>query len=374
MNKKIIVAGHVCIDITPAFPQKKGAKLGELLQPGKLIEMGDATVSLGGAVSNAGLGMKVLGGNVTLMGKLGTDSFGDLAMSLLDGYGVADGMIRSGEVGSSYTIVLAVPGYDRIFLHNPGTNNVFYASDIPVEELEGAALFHFGYPPIMRSMYQNDGEELIRMMKKVQAAGCAASLDLAVVDPHSEAGRADWKLILQKVMPYVDFFVPSAEELCFMLDRERFDEWNKRADGGDVTEILDLDKDIRPLADLCMEMGTRILLLKCGASGMYLRTAGKEVLAAISPRAELDLDRWADLDYFEESYVPDRIASGTGAGDTSIAAFLLSVLNQETPQMCMHLAAATGACCVSAYDSLSGLKPISELKERIAAGWPKLKR
>ena len=372
MTKKMIVAGHVCIDITPAFPYKKDARPGDLLQPGKLIEMGDATVSLGGAVSNVGLGMKVLGADVTLMGKLGTDSFGDLALGMLDKYGVADGMIRSDEEGSSYTIVLAIPGHDRIFLHNPGTNNVFYASDIPEEKLEGAALFHFGYPPLMRSMYLNDGEELIHIMQKVRASGCGTSLDMAAVDPHSEAGKANWKRIIQKVMPYVDFFVPSVEELCYMLDRERFDDWNRRANGRDVTEILDLDRDIRPLADLCMAMGTKILLLKCGVFGMYLRTAGKEALAAISPRIELDADQWADQEIFEKSYVPDRVASGTGAGDTSIAAFLLSVVNQETPQMCMHLAAGTGACCVSAYDSLSGLKPLSELKERIEAGWEKL--
>ena len=35
----------------------------------------------------------------------------------------------------------------------------------------------------------------------------------------------------------------------------------------------------------------------------------------------------------------------------------------------MHLAAATGASCVEAYDALSGLKPLSELKVKIAEGW-----
>ena len=48
-------------------------------------------------------------------------------------------------------------------------------------------------------------------------------------------------------MPYVDFFVPSVEELCFMLDRERFNEWKERAGDGDITEILDVEKDMRRL-------------------------------------------------------------------------------------------------------------------------------
>ena len=57
------------------------------------------------------------------------------------------------------------------------------------------------------------------------------------------------------MIPLVDFFVPSVEELCFMLDRERFQEWQERAAGRDITEILDVEKDIRPLADRCMELG-----------------------------------------------------------------------------------------------------------------------
>jgi len=37
----------------------------------------------------------------------------------------------------------------------------------------------------------------------------------------------------------------------------------------------------------------------------------------------------------------------------------------------MHLAAATGACCVAAYDALSGLKSFEELTGKIQQGWKK---
>ena len=371
MGKKVIAAGHVCLDITPAFPDGRISDLGTLFEPGKLIEVGKVTVSSGGAAANTGLAMKLLGSDVMIMGKTGRDQFGDMLCGLLDAYGAENGMIRTDGEETSYTVVLAVPGTDRIFLHNPGANNTFNADDISEEAITGADLFHFGYPPLMRSMYEDDGSGLVRLMQKVKAAGCSTSLDMAAVDPESEAGTADWKKILEKVMPYLDFFVPSAEELCYMLDRGRLLEWKKRADGRDITEVLDFSRDIRPLADQCMELGCRVLLIKCGARGMYLKTAPENVLEGVSVRAGLNTAIWAGREIFEKAYVPRQIVSATGAGDACIAAFLTSVLGGECPGECLHLAAAAGACCVEAYDSLSGLKPLAELKQRIAAGWAK---
>lgn len=55
--------------------------------------------------------------------------------------------------------------------------------------LNDATLFHFGYPTLMRSMYENDGAELIALLKKVKECGWATSLDLSAVDPDTEAGR-----------------------------------------------------------------------------------------------------------------------------------------------------------------------------------------
>jgi len=69
--------------------------------------------------------------------------------------------------------------------------------------------------------------------------------------------------------------------------------------------------------------------------------------------------------------VPEKVLSGTGAGDTSIAAFLTAVLEGYSLEDTMHLAAATGASCVEAYDALSGLKSFEELKRKIEAGWKK---
>ena len=371
MSKKVIAAGHICLDITPVFPGEKAEQLSDVLKPGQLVQMYEADVHTGGSVANTGLGMKLLGADVSLMGKIGDDAFGTMVRNVLARYGAQDSMLVEKGASTSYSVVLAVPGIDRIFLHHPGANDSFYAENIPQKALEEAALFHFGYPPLMKSMYRKEGEELLRLMKRAKAAGAATSMDMAAVDPASEAGRAPWKKILEKVMPQVDFFLPSIEELCYMLDPDRFQEWQERAGSRELTETLQIDEDIRPLADLCMEMGAKVLMIKCGAPGLYYRTAPADILSDISSRLHLNLEEWAGQEGFEKSYVPEYVRSGTGAGDTSIAAFLTAMLEGCSLQESIQLAAATGACCVAAYDALSGLKSFDELRKKIAAGWKK---
>ena len=153
MGKKVIVAGHICLDITPVFPDKKVSGVSEMLAPGKLIEMGNADVHTGGAVANTGLALKLLGADVSLMGKTGRDAFGDMVAEILKRYGAAEGLIRAEGESTSYSVVLAIPGIDRIFLHHPGANHTFRAADIPRERIKDAALFHFGYPPLMRFVW-----------------------------------------------------------------------------------------------------------------------------------------------------------------------------------------------------------------------------
>lgn len=372
MGKKVIVAGHACLDITPLFPQnQQAAKLGNILSPGKLIQMEGVDIHAGGAVSNTGMAIKMLGADVCLMAKTGSDEFGKIISDIYAAQGADSGIIVQEGQNTSYSVVLALPGIDRIFLHDPGCNHTFSFEDLPKEKLLGTDLFHFGYPPLMKKMYEDTGSELVRMMKYMKAQGTATSLDLAFVDGESDAGRADWKEILSRVLPYVDFFVPSIEELCFMLDRDRYEAWKTKAGDEDISFSLDVQRDIRPLADKCMELGAKVLLLKCGAPGLYYRTTEVKRLEGLETALGISAEDWSDREGFEASYQPERVLSGTGAGDTTIAAFLTAMLEGYPFEMCIHLAAAEGASCVEAYDALGGIRPLKELASRIEKGWKK---
>lgn len=367
MPKKVVSAGILCLDITPVFKQSSQKSIQELFVPGKLIEMGQADIHAGGSVANSGFAFQYFGADVTLMGKIGDDHFGELLQNIISSDDLHDNLIVSHECGTSYSVVIAPPGIDRIFLHYPGADNSFGYADIDFEHVEKADLFHFGYPTIMERLYKNDGFELIQIFKQAKKHRVLTSLDMAAIDANSQAAQIDWRIILKELMPYVDFFVPSVEELCFLLDRERHSEWMQRSAGCDVTEILNLENDVKPLANQLIDWGAKVVLIKCGAAGMYLKTADEQCLSSMGSSYK----SWANMDLFEKSYKAEKFASGTGAGDVSLAAFLLAAIEGYTPEKCLQLATGAGACCVTSYDALSGLMSFDDILKKIDSGWKK---
>lgn len=370
-REKIIVAGHICLDFTPPMISAagEGDRIEDFLTPGKLIQVGPAYLHPGGVVVNTGLTLRFLGAEVTLMGKVGDDPFGHIISDFLDRYDAAEGLIMAPAADTSYTVVLAPPGIDRVFLHNPGANDTFSVKDIDYAACEDAFIFHFGYPPLMRKIYQDGGKELAEIFRRVKEKGCLTSLDMAAVDEASEAGRADWEAILRGALPYVDFFMPSVEEICFMLDRPRYHALRERAAGGDVTRVLSVHEDVAPLAERLLDMGCKLALIKCGAAGLFCRTADEEAFAPLRALTGLAFEGFAGQSIYEKSFVPEAVLSGTGAGDAAIGAFLTAMKKGYSLEWCLHFAAAEGACCVAALDALGGLKKLNELEAKIRGGW-----
>lgn len=325
-KRKVAAAGHICLDITPEFHNAPADRIGDLLKPGSLVETGRADVHIGGSIANTGLGMKILGADVALMGKIGKDSFGTIVKNQIGEYVSTGYMIEAEGESTSYSVVVAPKGIDRMFLHCPGANDTFSSDDLDYEEIKNADLFHYGYPPLMKKMFRNNGEELVRMYAKVDGMGIATSLDMAAVDENAESGQADWEEILKRTLPFVDFFVPSIEELAFMIDRPLYREWTKRANGRDLTEVITIE-EIRHLADLLVSWGAEIVLIKCGTPGLYLATGEASSMKVLEKKLGISMSGWENVRHFEKSYRPEKVLSATGAGDTTIAAFLYAAIS-----------------------------------------------
>lgn len=364
---QVVVAGHICCDLIPSF--RSNASIQEIFVPGKLINMGGATVSTGGPVSNTGIALSMLGINTKLMGKIGGDFFGDAVLKLLKQRNMDDGMIIAEDEETSYTVVIVSPGVDRIFLHNPGANDTFCADDIDFELVSKAKLFHLGYPPLMRRMFENSGDELIRIFKRAKETGVTTSLDMSLPDVNAAAGKVDWEDILNRLLPYVDIYLPSVEETMFMISREEFNVLNENTKGHDILENLDFNS-LQGLGERLLAMGAKIVVLKCGYQGYYIRTADEETLSKIGKAKPFDIGNWTGRELHEESFFVEKVASATGSGDSSIAGFLAAYLNGKTIEETVRIACALGGQNVQAFDAISGIKSWDETLAMIP-NWPK---
>ncbi|HET8977885.1 MAG TPA: PfkB family carbohydrate kinase [Solirubrobacteraceae bacterium] len=359
---EVMVAGHVSLDV---FPELYGPVR---LAPGQLVVVGPAVMSTGGAVANVGVALHRLGTPVELCAKVGDDLFGTAVRDLLGARAprLPDGIAVSPGEATSYTIVINPPGEDRSFLHCPGANETFSARDVGYDRLNGVRLFHFGYPPLMPVMFADRGAQLRTMFARVQRSGVATSLDLCEPDPESAAGNVDWPDLLTEVLPFVDVFAPSIDELLFMFDRPAHD--RLRA-GAPLATVLDRDR-LGGLGETLTAMGAAVVAIKLADQGLYLRTARR--VEDLGARLGLDAGAWAAREVFSPCFAPRVLRGTTGSGDATIAGLLASLLRGAGPAEAATAATAVGACSVEGVDPTSAIPEWRQVAARIGHGWPRL--
>ena len=329
MPADVVVAGHACLDLIPELAR------GVELQLGRLSEIGPVRFAPGGAVPNVGLALATLGTAARLVGRVGDDAFGEILLGLLE-HRLPSGALAFERVqgeSTSYSIVLSPPGGDRLLLHHAGCNDRIDARAFGAAFTD-ARLLYFGYPPAMRSTYENSGAALADLFERAKAAGVTTALDMSLPDPASDAGRQDWTAFLRRVLRHVDVFLPSWEEVLFMLDRERF------FAGAQPTPAV-----LQDLSGFLLRLGSGVVGIKLGSRGMYLRTGGEGRLQALGRAAPSDSASWADRELWAPVFSVE-VAGTTGSGDATVAGYLAALLRDLPPEEALRKAVAAGGHCV----------------------------
>ena len=148
-----------------------------------------------------------------------------------------------------------------------------------------------------------------------------------------------------------------------MLDRRRYDRLEQ--------EELSPD-EIRHLAEQCLARGARVVMIKCGERGLYLRTSNASQLRQMGRAAPSQEGNWALRELWSPCFEPKQLIGTTGSGDATIAGFLAALLHGETIEQAASVACAVGACNVEAADAISGLGTWEETYQRMQAGWNRL--
>jgi sugar/nucleoside kinase (ribokinase family) len=172
---------------------------------------------------------------------------------------------------------------------------------------------------------------------------------------------------LKSVLPYVDIFIPSVEEILFMMRRQTYEEMCAANAGPNILPLI-APELLSDIAQELIEMGARIVGLKLGYRGLYLRT-GDPLLMRLTGRAcPSNPDTWASKELWAPCF-KIAVAGTTGSGDATIAGFLAALLRGLSIEESLRLAVAVGACNAEAVDALSGILSWETTLARVAAGW-----
>lgn len=357
--KPVIVAGHVCVDLTPALEAPPA------LEPGRLIQVGPLAMSAGGCVGNTGAALAALGVPTMLVANAGSDELGRVLIALLAASAAdTSGIVRLDGRATSYTVVVDIPGRDRTFWHHLGANAAFDGTGV-IDRIGAAArlsggetaagardtILHLGYPTHLPALYADGGTALVRLVKAARSAGATVSMDIAEVDPASEARAVDWESLLARTLPAVDVMKASVDDLDAMLPN--------RAGIGPIA-----------WADALVGLGAAVALVTAGADGLYVRTAAAGRIRAAARPLRAALPDWADRELWAPS-LATHVLSTTGAGDAAAAGFLAGLAHGRGPAESALLSAAAAAARISgrpigeAHELAASIEPAHESR----SGW-----
>ena len=276
---------------------------------GKLQLVDAMELHTGGCASNTGYALSKLGISTGLMGKVGTDGFGDFVVNYMRDSGLdIRGIKRTSSVNTSGTMVMVSPDGERTFFHYLGANAELCYDDVDFDIVREAKILHVAGAFLMPSF---DGEATARVLKQAREQGITTSLDTAW------DSKGNWISVLEPCLQHLDIFMPSIEEARMITGRESPSE----------------------IAEFLLTSGVGLVALKMGEQGSYIRTRDWEVSVPIYKVKTVD---------------------ATGAGDAFAAGFLAGVSKSWDYRKAAKLANAVGACCVTAMGATAGVKNMKE--------------
>ena len=152
----------------------------------------------GTVVDTAKLGLKSLA-----VGAVGDDEKADWVLMTLAWHGInTSAMQRIKGVPTSATILNVRPNGDRPALHVRGASDHFDLPPAMYDKVFDAPIIHLGGTGLLKRL---DGAASVTLLKEAKARGRTVTFDLI-------AASAETIGIVEPLLPYIDYFMPSIEE------------------------------------------------------------------------------------------------------------------------------------------------------------------
>ncbi len=300
--KKICVLGSINMDLvtqTHAFPG-----------PGQTVNGTEFHTFPGGKGANQAVAAGRLGADVTFLGKVGTDSFGDMSLAALHEAGVDTSYIEKEDTSTGIAAITVNAQGENTIICVPGANGL-------VDVLY-----------VHRNKKAIDDADILMLQLEVPletvewAAAYAAERGKTVIlDP------APARSLPQRLLSSSSIVTPNESEL------------------GIIAEAAMTDEDsVRKAADTLMAQGVGTVVHKCGGKGAYLLTGDKTLLVPGFKVAAVDT---------------------TAAGDSFNAGLAVSLAKGHSLEESIRYGNAVGAMSVTKMGAQSAMPTAAEVSQFI---------
>ena len=301
------------------------ADLPKVCQPGELVfAPREISLHIGGHAANVPIDLIKLGlrrDEVSTVGTVGKDSYGDFIESILAKHGVQIHIMKIEEAGTAKSVILVVRGEDRRVYHNVGANYFLdpdYVKAILREERP--LIFYVGATGLLGRF----DEQLFDVLEVAKAQNC-----LTFVDPVTPYQHG-WEYI-REALKLVDVFHCNNFE------------------ASDMTGISDFREALRSIS----EEGAKLAIVSTGEKGLV--AAAKKMV-------------------FEMPAFKVPVVDPTGAGDAFCAGIIQALLEMDRLRNISKLSTnnivdillrgeAAGAACVTGMGTTTSVtvKEVDEL-------------
>jgi sugar/nucleoside kinase (ribokinase family) len=267
----------------------------------------------GTVIDTAKLGLKSLA-----VGAVGDDEKADFVLATMQKFGIdTSAMQRLKGVPTSATILNIRPNGERPALHVRGASDHFDVAPQLYDQIFDAPIVHLGGTGLLRKL---DGERSRVLLAEAKKRNRIVTFDLIAATPKTIA-------IVEPLLPFIDYFMPSIEEARDISGRQTPEE----------------------CAAFFLDRGTKCCVFTLGGDGAYF--ADREGARLHVPAYKI------------------KVVDTTGCGDAFDAGFIAALHHRMDPEAAILFAQAAAALVATGLGSDAGIVSFEDTQEKMRRGF-----
>lgn len=303
MAQRVLCVGEMVADLI-AYPIE-GVELNT-----DYHKMERFSVLPGGDAHNNAVNMARLGNQVTYIGRVGRDVFGNVCVDSLKAEQVDTSHIVYSETAEqSICLILLGKNKQRTLYQMFKVSEEFCFEDVDLSVLDQADVLQIGGTFHMGSF---DGEGAAKLLKLAKEKGIRTSMDVSM----DRRGR--WGDLIEVCYPYLDYFMPSVEQAVELTHKGTWQE----------------------MAEYLLGKGVKNVVIKAGDKGSYFLNESEEIFCGCY-------------------HIP--VEDSTGAGDAFVSGFLTALGKGFSHEECMLFATACSAQVIQKVGATTGMENFREI-------------